>query len=71
MKYLKTKIKMQKLNEYNYIFMSLIFIKGVMRYIKIGLNIIYIEETGFMKENNNLYYSRERNEECYGKSKVN
>lgn len=71
MKYLKTKIKIPRLNEYNYIFMSLVFIKGFIRCIQIGLNIIYIDETGFMIENNNFYYWRERNEECYGKSKTN
>ena len=69
MRYLKTVIKNPKLNEYNYIFMTLIFIKGIIRSKEIGLNIVYVDETGFMLENNNFYTWRERNNEFYGGSK--
>lgn len=55
MRYLRTVVKNPKLNEYNYLFMSFVFIKGLIRSIQLGLNIIFLDETGFMLENNNFY----------------
>ena len=71
MRYLRTVVKNPKLNEYNYLFMSFVFIKGLIRSIQFGLNIIFLDETGFMLENNNFYCWREKNVEFYGGSKKN
>ena len=61
--YLKTTIKNKKLIKDNYIFMSFLFLKGISRALFLKLNLIYIDETGFILENNNFRTWRSSNDE--------
>ena len=61
--YLKTTIKNKKLIRDNYIFMSFLFLKGISRALFLKLNLIYIDETGFILENNNFRTWRSSNDE--------
>lgn len=54
-RYLKTSLKNPKLEEKNYIIMSFVFIKGIIRSLFLNLNLIFVDETGFLLENNNFY----------------
>ena len=49
----RIKPKNPKLNRINYQFMNFIFLKAVLRALKKGMEIIYIDETGCYLENNN------------------
>lgn len=51
--YRKTIFKNTKLSEKNYILMGLLFLKGIIRSIKLDFNIVYIDETGFCLNNTN------------------
>lgn len=69
-RYLKTAIKNPKLEEYNYMIMSFIFIRCIIRSISLKLNFVFIDETGFLLENNNFYSWRSREEEIYLGAKI-
>lgn len=60
--FIKTTVKNPKLNKNLYKFLSHFFIKGIVRSLKLGLKLIFIDETGFQLENNNYYCWR-----CYKK----
>ena len=64
-KYLKTSIKNPKLEENNYIFMSFIFLRIFFRILLLKLNIIYVDETGFVLSNDNYYTWRKSDEQIY------
>ena len=68
-RYLKTSIKNPKLDEINYIRMSFIFIRGIIRSLILNLNFIFIDETGFLLENN--YYSWRNSDEEINKCAKN
>lgn len=68
--YLKKTVKNPLLLENNYKFMSAIFIKLIFRVIKLGLNIIYIDETGMQLSNNNFYEWRAKEEIIFGGAKT-
>lgn len=53
--YLKTTVKNPLLEENNYKFMLLVFIKIILRSIKMGLKFLFVDETGFQLTNNNYY----------------
>ena len=55
MKYLKTSIKNPKLDDNNYLFMTFIYIRIFLKSLLLDLNIIYLDETGFLLENNNYF----------------
>jgi hypothetical protein len=56
-------IKNSKLNKNHYKFMNYIFLKAILRAIKIGVNIIYIDETTCSLQNNNFkdWYGEKEN----------
>ena len=62
MHYKKTKIKNPKLAEEKYILIKLLLLK-IIRCLKLGLNSIFVEETGVTLNNNNLKMWREVKEE--------
>ena len=64
-KFLKTTIKNPKLEEDNYIFMSFIFLRILFRTLLFQLNIIYVDETGFVLSNDNYYTWRKSDEQIY------
>lgn len=55
MRYLRTSIKNPKLEENNYLLMSFIFIRIFIKSLLLDLKIIYVDETGFLLQNNNYY----------------
>jgi transposase len=63
MRYRKTVLKNQKLSEDNYIIMNFLFLKAICRCIRLGLKLIYIDETGFSLNNTNLRMWRKNKEE--------
>ena len=65
MNYLRTCLKNPKLEEYNYIFMALSYIRIFYRSIKLGTNIIFLDETGFLLQNNNYHTWRINDEQIY------
>lgn len=65
MNYLRTCLKNPKLEEYNYIFMALSYIRIFYRSIKLGSNIIFLDETGFLLQNNNYHTWRINDEQIY------
>ena len=70
-KYRKTSIKNPLLNENRYKFMLGIFIKVILRSIRLGIKLLFIDETGVQLENNN-YYSWQRDNEIFlGGAKTN
>ena len=70
-RYLKTTLKNPKLEEKNYIIMSFLFIKGIIRSLFLDLNLIFVDETGFLLENNNFYIWRNSTEEIFRGPKKN
>ena len=54
MRFRKTILKNPKLSEDNFILMNFLFLKSICRCLSLGLNIIYIDETGFSLNNTNL-----------------
>lgn len=72
MRHLKTSIKNPKIEENNYLFMSFVFIRIFFRCLYLNLNFIFLDETGFLLENNNYYTWRNENECVIGgpKNKV-
>lgn len=69
--YRKTIFKNPKIAEKNYILMSLLFLKGIIRSIKLELNLVYIDESGFCLNNTNGKVWRKNKEEILGGPKVN
>ena len=67
--YLKTTPKNPIIKTNNYQFMLAIFIKVIIRSIKLGLKLIFIDETGFQLGNNNYYDWREYDELIFGGAK--
>ena len=73
----KTILKNPKLSKENYLLMTFIFIKGILRSLYLGLNLIFIDETGFTLTNNNLKMWRKNHQEILGgtsgngKNKIN
>lgn len=65
MKYLRTSLKNPKLEEYNYVFMSFSFLRIILRSIILKFNIIFVDETGFLLQNNKYYSWREAKEQIY------
>ena len=65
-RFLKTTVKNPNLKENNYKFMSAIFIKIILRSIKMGLTFLFIDETGFQLQNNNYYQWRKSDETIIG-----
>jgi len=65
-RFLKTKVKNPNPKENNYKFMSAIFIKIILRSIKMGLTFLFIDETGFQLQNNNYYQWRKSDETIIG-----
>ena len=71
MHYRKTKLKNPKLTEQNYILMTFLYLKLVSETLKLGLNLIFVDETGFYLNNDNLRMWRKNGEEIYGGPKDN
>ena len=69
-RYLKTSLKNPKLDEENYIMMSFIFIRGILRSLSLKLNLIFVDETGFLLENNNYHSWRVPKEEIHAGPKI-
>lgn len=70
-KYLKTTIKNSKLTESNYIKESFFFIKVILRALGMGLEIIFIDESGFFTQNNHFRCWRKKGQEIYSQIKDN
>ena len=70
-RYLRTTIKNPKLEQNNYIFMSFIFLRILLRSFVLNLNPIFIDETGFVLKNDNYRSWRESGEEIYAGPKNN
>ena len=51
--------------------MSFLFIKGIIRSLFLDLNLIFVDETGFLLENNNFYIWRNSTEEIFRGPKKN
>ena len=69
MHFLKTGVKNPKLDTNQYKLMTHIFLKGVIRALKMNLKIIYIDESGFQLKNNNFFTWRKKNEDIKGGTK--
>ena len=67
----KTVFKNPKLSDKNHILMSLLFIKAIIRSIRLKLNIIFIDETGFCLNNTNGKVWRKNKEEILRGPKTN
>ena len=67
--FLKTSIKNPIINNNNYKFMLAIFIKSIFRIIKLGLKLMFIDETGMQLLNNNFYDWRTKEEIITGGAK--
>ena len=50
--------------------MSTVFIRCIVRRLSLNLNFIYIDETGFLLENNNYYSWRSPDEEIIDEAKM-
>lgn len=61
-RYLKTSLKNPKIEENNYLLMAFIFIRIFLKSLSLNLNIIFLDETGFLLENNNYFTWRQNNE---------
>ena len=70
-RYLRTTIKNPKLEQNNYILMSFIFLRILLRSFVLSLNLIFIDETGFVLKNDNYLSWRESGEEIYAGPKIN
>ena len=66
MHFRKTSIKNPKLLKENYLLMEYSFLIGIIRSLEENLNIVYIDETGFQNDNNNLRLWRQNNESIFG-----
>lgn len=66
-----TVFKNPKLSDKNHILMSLLFIKAIIRSIRLKLNIIFIDETGFCLNNTNGKVWRKNKEEILRGPKTN
>lgn len=68
-RYRKSKIKNNRINDMENIFVSCSFIKIISRCIKLGFKIIYCDETGYSNSNNNFYswVKKEEDAFCYFK----
>lgn len=64
--YRKTIIKTPKLMEDNYKLMTYLFLKGVSRCLMLGLELVFIDETGFSLNNANLKVWRNSTKQIYG-----
>ena len=71
MRFRKTILKNPKLSEDNSILMNFLFLKSICSCLSLGLNIIYIDETGFSLNNTNLRMWRKKDEEIQGGAKTN
>ena len=69
--YRKTTLKNPKLLEDEYFLMSYGFIIGIIKYLELNFDLVYIDECGFQIQNNNLRYWRKENDEIYGGPKTN
>ena len=67
--FLKTTPKNPIIKSNNYQIMLAIFIKAIVRCIKLGLKFIFVDETGFQLVNNNYYDWREYKEQVFGGAK--
>lgn len=54
-RFLKTCIKNPKLDELNYLIMSFVYLRCFIRSLILKLNIIFIDESGFLIQNNNYH----------------
>ena len=50
--------------------MSFIFIRGILRSLSLKLNLIFVDETGFLLENNNYHSWRVPKEEIHAGPKI-
>ena len=64
-RYIKTTIKSSKLLSNEYIKYCFFFIKAIIRSLRLGLNIIFVDESGFKTKNNHFYSWRNKNQEFY------
>ena len=62
MRHLKTSLKNPKIEENNYLFMSFVFIRIIFRCLYLNLTFVFLDETGFLLENNNYYTWRNEND---------
>ena len=69
-RYLKTSLKNPKIEENNYLLMAFIFIRIFLKSLSLNLNIIFLDETGFLLENNN-YFTWRQNNETISKGPIN
>ena len=69
MRHLKTSLKNPKIEENNYLFMSFVFIRIIFRCLYLNLTFVFLDETGFLLENNNYYTWRNENECVIGRPK--
>ena len=65
--YRKTKIKNNKLLKDDSLLYSYFFLKVFLRVISLGLEPIFVDESGFFSQNNNFYTWRNQTEEIYCK----
>lgn len=70
-RYRKTSVKNNKLLEQYSIKYCFFFLKIIWRCLKLGINIIYIDECGFFTQNSNYYSWRKFSQEKYHKIKDN
>lgn len=65
LKYLKTKVKNSKITEVNQIYMKICFIKIIARAIKVGYEILFMDESSLLSSNNNYRCWRNEKEQIY------
>lgn len=70
-KFLKTTVKNSKLAEKNYIRDSFFFLKIILRAIRMGMEIVFIDESGFFTQNNHFRCWRKKSQEIYNPIKDN
>ena len=70
-KFLKTTVKNSKLAEQNSIRDSFFFLKIILRALSMGLEIIFIDESGFFTQNNHFRCWRKNSQEIYNHIKDN
>jgi len=64
-RFLKTVAKNPKLEEKNYMIMSFVFLRCIIRSLELKLKLLFVDETGFLLENNNYFSWRNPDEEIY------
>ena len=67
--FLKTSVKNIKITYSNSLFMSLCFIKNIIRALILGYSILYMDESSLLSKNNNYKCWRRNNEQIYSKMK--